>query len=63
MKSPAPEALCAKGVFQIQTTIPDVNFSNNILTQLFPNAHFLYPHVFTGNRKGALETDGLIPHI
>ena len=30
MKSSAEEALCAKGVFQIQLTISGVNFSNNI---------------------------------
>ena len=30
MKSPLPKAQCAKGVFQIQTPISDVNFSNNI---------------------------------
>ena len=30
MESPAPEALCAKGAFQIQPPISGVNFSNNI---------------------------------
>ena len=30
MKSTAPEALCAKGVFQIQLSISRANFSNNI---------------------------------
>ena len=30
MKSPTPEAKCAKGVFQIQSPICGVNFSNNI---------------------------------
>ena len=29
MKFPAPKALCAKGVFQIQRPISGVNFSNN----------------------------------
>ena len=31
MKSPAPGALCAKGVFQMQLPISGVDFSNNIL--------------------------------
>ena len=31
MKSPTPEALCVEGVFQIQSPICGVNFSNNIL--------------------------------
>ena len=30
MKSPTPEAKCAKGVFQIQSPICGVTFSNNI---------------------------------
>ena len=30
MKSPTPEAQCAEGVFQIQSPICDVYFSNNI---------------------------------
>ena len=30
MKSPTLEAQCADGVFQIQSPICDVNFSNNI---------------------------------
>ena len=30
MKSPTPEPLCAKGVFQIQPCISGVNFSNII---------------------------------
>ena len=30
MKSPTPETKCAEGVFQIQSPICDVNFSNNI---------------------------------
>ena len=30
MKSPTPEAQCAEGVFQIQSPISDVYFSNNI---------------------------------
>ena len=30
MKSPPPEADCAKGVFQIQMPISGVNFSNNM---------------------------------
>ena len=30
MKSPTLEAQCAEGVFQIQTPICDVYFSNNI---------------------------------
>ena len=35
MKSPTPEANCAKGVVQIQSRICDVNFSNNIsITQV-----------------------------
>ena len=29
MKSPAPETKCTKGVFQIQSPICGVNFSNN----------------------------------
>ena len=32
MKSPTPEAKCAKGVFQIQSSICGVNFSNDIST-------------------------------
>ena len=31
IKSPAPGALCAKSVFQMQPPISGVNFSNNIL--------------------------------
>ena len=31
MKSPTPEAQCTEGVFQIQSPICDVYFSNNIL--------------------------------
>ena len=30
MKSPPPEAECEKGVFQIQTLVSGVNFSNNM---------------------------------
>ena len=30
MKSPTPEAKCAKGVFQIQSPICGVYFSNNV---------------------------------
>ena len=30
MKSPTPEAKCAKGVFQIQSPTRGVNVSNNI---------------------------------
>ena len=30
MKSPTPEAQCAEGVFQMQSSICDVYFSNNI---------------------------------
>ena len=38
MKSPTPEAKCAKGVFQIQSPICGVNFSNNIsITQVSVN--------------------------
>ena len=38
MKSPTPEAKCAKGVFQIQSPICGVNFSNNIsITQVKVN--------------------------
>ena len=38
MKSPIPEAKCAKGVFQIQSPICGVNFSNNIsITQVSVN--------------------------
>ena len=42
MKSPTPEAKCAKGVFQVQFPISSVNFSNNIsidtmlYLQIFP---------------------------
>ena len=32
MKSPTLEAKCAEGVFQIQSPICGVNFSNDILT-------------------------------
>ena len=32
MKFPNPEAQCVEGVFQIQSPITDVNFSNNIST-------------------------------
>ena len=38
MKSPTPEVKCAKGVFQIQSPICGVNFSNNIsITQVRVN--------------------------
>ena len=38
MKSPIPEAKCAKGVFQIQSPICGVKFSNNIsITQFRVN--------------------------
>ena len=38
MKSPTPEAQCAEGVFQIQSIICGVNFSNNIsITQVRVN--------------------------
>ena len=38
MKSPTPEAKCAKGVFQIQSPISGVNYSNNIsITQVRAN--------------------------
>ena len=38
MKSPAPEKKRAKGVFQIQSPICGVNFSNNIsITQVRVN--------------------------
>ena len=38
MKSPTPEAKCAEGVFQIQSPICGVNFSNNIsITQVRVN--------------------------
>ena len=38
MKSPTPEAKCAKGVFQIQSAVCGINFSNNIsMTQVKVN--------------------------
>ena len=38
MKSPTPEGKCAEGVFQIQSPICGVNFSNNIsITQVRVN--------------------------
>ena len=38
MKSPTPETKCAKVVFQIQSPIFDINFSNNIsITQVTVN--------------------------
>ena len=38
MKSPTPEAKCVKGVFQIQSPICGVNFSNNkSITQVSVN--------------------------
>ena len=38
MKSPTPEAKCAKDVFQIQSPICGVNFSNKIsITQMKNN--------------------------
>ena len=38
MKSPSPEAKCVRGVFQIQSPICGVNFSNNTsITQVRVN--------------------------
>ena len=37
MKSPTPEAKCAKGVFQIQSPISVVDFSNMSITQVRVN--------------------------
>ena len=43
MKSPTSEDKCAKGVFQIQSPICGVNFSNNIsITQVSVNERRLY---------------------
>ena len=41
MKSPpAPEELCAKGVFQIQPPISGVNFSNNMSVPPYNDRNF-----------------------
>ena len=38
MKSPTPEEKCAKGVFQMQSAICNVNFSNDVsITQVKVN--------------------------
>ena len=44
MKSPAPETLCAKGVFQIQPHISGVDFLNNVLV----------PHITRHNLQNLL---------
>ena len=43
MNFPAPEALCAKGGFQIQSCISGVNFSNNVSVPPYNMAQPLKP--------------------